>query len=129
MNFLKSLMVVLFSVSVFAGCGQGGTTSVDLSKTLEVIKEEVKTMDVEQIKKTALNYVAEIEKYSPKVEAVADKLKQVPLTKLMGEEAKGYKDEIAMLTKDIQALTARLNIYNEKLKEYGVDISKYVPKK
>lgn len=129
MKLTKLLLVALLIVVTLSACGTGGGTSVDLNKTMETIKEEVKTMDVEQLKKTASKYVAEIEKYNPKVKELTEKIKQIPLAQLMGDEAKGYKAEIEVIAKDIKALTERLEIYNNKLKEYGVDISQYMPKK
>ena len=57
------------------------------------------------------------------VDELAGKLKDIPLTKMMGEEAKSLKSEIETLNKSVSALKERFEIYYNKLKEKGGDLS------
>ena len=54
---------------------------------------------------------------------MAAKLKAIPLTEQMGAEAKGLQTDIATLNKSVAALTERFQVYYNKLKEMGGDVS------
>ena len=46
-----------------------------------------------------------------------DKLKQIPLAEIMGDEAKAAKAEIAKITESMDKLKAGMEVYVEALKE------------
>ena len=54
---------------------------------------------------------------------LTSKLKDIPVTKILSDEAKTLKDDIASLNKSVSELNKRFGIYFEKLKEKGGDLS------
>jgi hypothetical protein len=71
----------------------------------------------------ALAYKDAIEAKKGDVEKITAKLKEIPVTQMLGDEAKGLKADIADLNKSVSALKERFNVYYSKLKEKGGDLS------
>ena len=101
------------------GCGK----KVDETKSISEIKSEVEEMSIKDLKLTAEKYKNSIAEKNKEVEKLTAKLKDIPVGELMGEKSKEIKDEIEKTGKSINALKERFNIYLEKLKEKGEDIS------
>ena len=86
MKKIACMLALLTGVLMLAGCGDNG---VDENKSPEQIKQEVSSMDQAEISKMVELYTAEIEKKSVELKAEADKLSNIPLTSMFGDEAKG----------------------------------------
>ena len=80
-------------------------------------------MNVEQLKAKAMEYKNLIVSKKATIETLTAKLKAIPLTDQMGTEAKGLQTDIATLNKSVSALTERFQVYYNKLKEMGGDVS------
>ena len=100
--------LLVLSSLVLSGCGK---------------KAEAETMDVEKLKSMAIVYKDAITAKKGDIEKVMAQLKEVPITKMMGEEAKSLKADIDSLSKSISAFKERYQIYYNKLKEKGGDVS------
>jgi hypothetical protein len=87
------------------------------------VQAEAGKMNVEQLKAKAMEYKNLIVAKKATLETLAAKLKGIPLTEQMGAEAKGIQTDIATLNKSVAALTERFQVYYNKLKEMGVDLS------
>ena len=87
------------------------------------VQAEAGKMTVEQLKAKAMEYKNLIVAKKATIETLAAKLKGIPLTEQMGAEAKGLQTDIATLNKSVAALTERFQVYYNKLKEMGVDLS------
>jgi len=108
----------------FIGCkGKGG--GVDTTKPVGEIKAEAAKMNVAQLQATAGKYQKALESNLKEVQGVMEKLKAVPVTKMLGEEAKGLKGDIDDLSKAAGALRERLQVYVDQLKAKGADISAF----
>jgi predicted nucleic acid-binding Zn-ribbon protein len=57
------------------------------------------------------------------LEKLTAKLKEIPVTEMLGDEAKELKADIDNLNKSISALKERFEVYYQKLKEQGGDLS------
>ena len=57
------------------------------------------------------------------VEKITAKLKDIPAAELLGEQAKQLKADIDNLTKSLDLLKERFDVYYAKLKEKSADIS------
>ena len=109
---------VLISLTL-CGCG----SKADENKPISEVKAEAETMTVEKLKATAMTYKKAIEDKKPELDKITAKLKEIPLTELMGDEAKGLKGDIDELNKSVSALKERFEVYYNKLKEKGGDLS------
>ncbi|MBN2021002.1 MAG: hypothetical protein JW749_12355 [Sedimentisphaerales bacterium] len=87
------------------------------------IQAEASKMNVEQLKAKAMEYKDAIVAKKAEIEKVAAKLKAIPIAEQMGAEAKSLQTDIATLNKAVTALTERFQVYYNKLKEMGGDVS------
>jgi hypothetical protein len=88
------------------------------------VKAETAKMTLDQLKDKAMAYKDLIASKKAMLEPLVAKLKAIPLTEQMGTEAKGLQTDIATLNKSISALTERFQVYYNKYKEMGGDVSK-----
>ena len=101
------------------GCGQ----KADENKPMSEVKAEAEKMDTSGLRTMAMNYKEAITAKKGEVDKIIAKLKEIPLTEMLGEEAKGLKADIDNLNKSASALKERFDVYYEKLKEKGGDTS------
>jgi ABC-type transporter Mla subunit MlaD len=104
-------------------CGCGKAKKADENKPLSEVKTEAEKMNAGQLRETALAYKSAIEAKTADLEKVITKLQKVPLTEALGEEAKNLKADIDNLTKSLESLKQRFEVYYQKLKEKGGDLS------
>ncbi|HEV56504.1 MAG TPA: hypothetical protein ENN87_03280 [Phycisphaerales bacterium] len=119
-------IALFFAVAgLFSGCGSKSDTpaSVDETKPIAEVKAEAEKMSVEQLKATAQSYRQAIVAKQAELEKVAAKLKDIPITDALGEEARAIKTELESLNTSVAALTERFQVYLDKLKELGADVS------
>ena len=95
----------------------------DENKPIGEVKAEAETMSVEKLKSMAMTYKEAVTAKTGEVDGLTAKLKEIPLTKMMGDEAKGLKGDIDELNKSVSALKERFEVYYNKLKEKGGDLS------
>jgi len=120
-NFRNILLVCLLVLctSALLGCGK----KADESKAIAEIKAEVEKMDVEQIRSMALKYKDAIMAKQEEVTKITAELKKIPVADMLGKEAKALKADIDELTKSVSSLKERFQVYYDKLKEKGGDLS------
>jgi hypothetical protein len=102
-----------------SGCGK----KADESKPIADVQAEAAKMDVAQLKAKAMEYKDALVAKKADIEKVAAKLKEIPVTEQLGADAKALQADIANLNKSVSALTERFQIYYNKLKEMGGDVS------
>ena len=112
-------LLVLWAFTI-AGCGG---KKADESKPISEVKTEAEKMDAGQLRSMAMTYKEAIVAKTDEVEKIAAKLKEIPVTELLGEKAKQLKTDIDSLTKSIDALKVRFDVYYAKLKEKSGDLS------
>jgi molecular chaperone GrpE (heat shock protein) len=101
------------------GCGQ----KADEEKPMSEVKAEAEKMNTNDLRAAAMKYKEAIVAKKGDLEKLTTKLKEIPMTEMLGEQAKGLKADIDNLNKSISALKERFNVYYEKLKEAGGDLS------
>ena len=121
MKIVRNVVLCLLAGCVLglSGCGK----KADETKPISEVKAEAESMSVEKLRSMALTYKDALMAKKGDVEKVMAKFKDVPVAKMMGEEAKGLKTEIDALGKSVSALKARFQVYYDKLKEKGGDLS------
>jgi chromosome segregation ATPase len=113
-------LLVAMGSAMLSGCGGSGP---DETRPMDQIKAEVEQFDLARLEKEAAKYVQAITAKQADLEKVAAKLKEIPMTELMGDDAKAVKDELASIKDSVSALKARLDVYAQKIKELGGDVS------
>jgi len=122
---MKTVKLITFYCSLtlcalaLVGCGK----KADESKPVSEVKAEAEKMSAEKLRDMALAYKDAIEAKKGDVEKITAKLKEIPVTQMLGDEAKGLKADIGDLNKSVSALKERFNVYYSKLKEKGGDLS------
>jgi len=121
MRTVRTVIFCLLAVCFvsLAGCGK----KADESKPLSEVKAEAEKMSVEKLRSMASTYKEAITAKKDEVAKVAGELKNIPVTKMLGDEAKSLKAEIEALNKSASALKQRFQVYYNKLKEKGGDLS------
>jgi len=117
-NIVFCGLLVFCSLAVL-GCGK----EADENKPISEVQAEAEKMDTNKLRATAMSYKEAILAKKGEVEKVGAKLKEIPVTEMLGEEAKKLQADIANLNKSANALKERFDIYCEKLKEKGGDLS------
>ena len=115
---LLSLMLALSIVFLF-GCGK----KADENKPISEAKAEAEKMSVADLKAMAMKYKDAIDAKKADVEKITAKLKEIPVTQMLGEESKKLKADIDNLTKSLSALKERFQIYYDQLKAKGGEVS------
>ena len=103
----------------FASCSK----KADTDKPIAEVQAEASKMSVDQLKAKAMEYKDAIVAKKAEIEKVTAKLKEIPIAQQMGTEAKALQTDIANLSKALSDLTERFQVYYNKLKEAGGDIS------
>jgi len=106
-------VVILLSVFIAAGCGSG----VSEDKPVDEIKQEAQGMDMSQLENIVAKYKQAIEAKKPELQKLQTKLRSIPVTELMGEEAAAIKDDIQKISTSITSLTARMKAYADELRK------------
>jgi uncharacterized coiled-coil DUF342 family protein len=105
---------------VISGCGG---KKADANKPISEVKAEAEKMDAGQLRNVAMTYKEAIVAKKADLDKVAAKLKEIPVTELLGEKAKNLKADIENLNKAVNALKERFEVYYQKLKEKGGNLS------
>jgi len=101
------------------GCGK----KADENKPISEVKAEAEKMDTDGLRDMAMVYQKSIAAKKGELEKLTAKLKDIPVTEMMGEEAKALKADVDNLNKSLSALKERFEVYYQKLKEQGGDLS------
>lgn len=121
MKTARKVVICLLAVCflALAGCG----TKADEDKPIGDVKAEAESMSVEKLRSMALAYKDAIVAKKGEIEKVTGELKDIPIAKMLGDEAKGLQAEIEALNKSLSALKDRFRVYYDKLKAQGGDVS------
>jgi chromosome segregation ATPase len=101
------------------GCGK----KADENKPISEVKAEAEKLDTDELRAMAMVYQKAIAAKNGEVEKLTAKLKDIPVTEMLGDEAKELKADIDNLNKSLSALKERFEVYYQKLKEQGGDLS------
>lgn len=123
MRIVKGISIcALFALCLLVLHGCGGKKA-DENKPLSEAKAEAEKMDVGQLRNMAMTYKNAIMAKKADLDKVAAKLKEIPVAKMVGDEAKQLKTEVENLANSLSALRERFEVYYQKLKEKSGDLS------
>ena len=117
----KTVLPLMLTMSVLFlfGCGK----KADENKPISEVKAEAEKMSAADLKAIVMKYKDAIEAKKADVEKITAKLKEIPVTQMLGEQAKQLKGDIDNLNKSVTALRERFQIYYDQLKTKGGDLS------
>ncbi|MCP4609588.1 MAG: hypothetical protein GY845_12830 [Planctomycetes bacterium] len=111
--------VIALCLFAIMGCGK----KADENKPISEVKAEAEKMDTDGLRAMAMSYKEAIAAKSGDLEKLTAKLKDIPVTEMLGAEAKSLKADMENLEKSVSALKERFEVYYQKLKDTGGDIS------
>jgi len=117
----NAVICCLIALCLFVnlGCGK----KADENKPISEVKAEAEKMDTDGLRAMAMAYKDAIAAKSGDLEKLTAKLKDIPVTEMLGAEAKSLKADMENLEKSVSALKERFEVYYQKLKDAGGDIS------
>jgi hypothetical protein len=130
--------VVVLSGFVMVGCskkadkaapaktspaGANAAVTVDAEKPMAEVQAQADKMSVTDLKATALQYQQALTAKGADLQKITAQVKQLPITEALGEKAKALKTEAEKLQSSTKALMERFQVYYNKLKEKGGDLS------
>lgn len=113
------LLLVGFMLA-FGGCGG---KKADESKPMSEVKAEAEGMSASDLRSMAMAYKDAIVARKAEVDKLAAKVAEIPVTEMLGDEAKKLKADLENVKNSVSALTERFQVYYDKLKELGGDTS------
>jgi hypothetical protein len=117
--FRTNLVIVAAALLAVCGCSK----QPDTTKPIPEVKAEAEKMDTTQLRAMAMQYKDAIAAKAEQIKAEGLKLKEIPVTEMMGDKAKAINATIDELKKNVDALTERFKIYLDELKKKGGDIT------
>ncbi|MCK4887303.1 MAG: hypothetical protein KAS96_07935 [Planctomycetes bacterium] len=111
-------VLLLGCLFVFTSCGK---KKADPNKPVTEVKAEAEKMDAKQLQGMVDSYTEALDAKKTDVEKIMAKLKKVPIAEMVGEDAKELRAEIDAVNKSLAALSERMKIYADKLKEKSVE--------
>jgi molecular chaperone GrpE (heat shock protein) len=120
-NVKNAVLFCLIGLCLFAilGCGK----KADESKPISEVKAEADKMDTKGLRAMAMEYKEAITAKKSEVDKLAAKIKEIPVGDMLGQEAKDLKADLENLEKSVTALQERFQVYYDKLKEKGGDLT------
>lgn len=90
--------------------------AADLKQSVDDLKQKAATFDTTQLQAYVEKYTEMIRDKKDQLEAETAKLKEIPVTEMMGEKAKAIKEQLAQYTDELAALKDRSAVYIDQLK-------------
>lgn len=118
-KYVNVLFVLLAAALLFAGCSK----KANENKPLSEVEAEAEKFSADKLRSIAMEYKDAISAKKDEIEKVTGELKNIPIAEMLGSEAKELKAEIENLNKSVSDLNERFQIYYQKLKEKGGDLS------
>lgn len=110
------MMILLFGL---LGCGK----KADENRPIPEAKAEAEKMNAAELREMALTYKEAVTGKKAEVDKLMGQLKDIPIAEKLGADAKKLQAELKSLNDSIAALQQRFQIYYNKLKEKGGDLS------
>ena len=103
--------------------GAAVTVTADVEKPITEVQAQAQTMSVADLRSTAVQYQQAISAKQGDLQKVWAQVKEIPITEALGDKAKTLKTEALKVESTVKALTERFQVYYNKLKEKGGDLS------
>ncbi|MBN1392831.1 MAG: hypothetical protein JW947_08525 [Sedimentisphaerales bacterium] len=98
---------------------------IDMTSTLDKLKEQAKSMNVDELKEMAEKYKAQYLSVKNDLTTKNDLLSKLIESKKFGPEIEGLGKDVEILKTTLSSLKERMMVYVDALKAQGVDISSF----
>jgi membrane-associated HD superfamily phosphohydrolase len=98
---------------------------IDLTSSIDKLKQQAKGMSTDALKATAEKYKAQLLSTKTNLTAKTESFAKIPMAEKLGAEAQALTKDIQALTDSMASLKDRLMIYVDALKAKGVDTSSF----
>ena len=105
------------------GAGTAVNVTADVEKPVAEVQTQAQTMSVADLRATAVQYAQAISVKKEDLQKVLAQVKEIPLAEALSEKAKTLKAEVQKIQTSLKDLTDRFQVYYNKLKEKGGDLS------
>ena len=117
----KWILVLMMALMLpLTGCSK----KTDTAKPVEQVRTEVQSMSIQDLEANAKAYADAILAKQGEVEKVAQEMKEIPVTQMLSDKAKGLKDQLVGMQTEVAGLAERYQIYAEKYQQLGGDMTK-----
>lgn len=106
------LLAGLVLISMLAGCGG---SKIDENKPIDQVAADAAKLGQADLQKMVDKYQAAIADKSKDVEALMAKVKEIPITEMMGEKAKMLKSDVGELKTSMDKLKDQMAVYAKEL--------------
>jgi uncharacterized coiled-coil DUF342 family protein len=113
------MSIAVFSMIIILGCDK----KADENKPLDEVKAEAAEMAVEDLREMALEYKETIYANLEEIGKIKNKIKEMPLKEMFGDQAQELKQELEPIIKSINELKKRFWVYYSELKKKSADLS------
>jgi len=103
--------------------GAGVNVTADMEKPITEVQAQAQTMSVADLRTAAVQYKQAISVKREDLQKVLAQVKEIPIAEALGEKAKAMKTDVQKVESAVKALTERFQVYYNKLKEKGGDLS------
>ncbi len=97
--------------------------TADVEKPVAEVQTQAQTMSVADLRATAVQYAQAISVKKEDLQKVLAQVKELPLAEALSEKAKTLKAEAEKIQASLKDLTDRFQVYYNKLKEKGGNLS------
>ena len=113
---MKKSLLLLLGAALMAGMVVGcGDSAVNENRPIEEVRAEAAKLDAAAIQKKVDALNKAIAEKTKELEAAIKKVSEIPLSEILGEEAKKAKDKVAEITVSCDKLKEQLKAYMEAL--------------
>jgi predicted nucleic acid-binding Zn-ribbon protein len=105
------------------GAGTAVNVTADVEKPVAEVQTQAQTMGVADLRATAVQYAQAISVKKEDLQKVLAQVKELPLAEALSEKAKTLKAEAEKIQASLKDLTDRFQVYYNKLKEKGGNLS------
>jgi Skp family chaperone for outer membrane proteins len=112
MKKVYGLLAGLVLVAMIAGCGG---SKIDENKPIDQVAADAAKMGQAELQKMVDTYQAAIADKSKEVEALMAKVKEIPLSEMMGDKAKALKGDLGEIQTSLGKLKDQMAVYAKEL--------------
>lgn len=112
MKKIYGLLTGLMLVAMLTGCGGKG---LDENKPIDQVAADAAKMSQAELQKMADKYEVVIAQKGKELDALKAKIKDIPITEMMGDKAKMLKDDVSKIVASTSKLKDQMAVYAKEL--------------